>query len=38
VKIRDVENAQQKIISTLRVLQSKGAISNSTDGGDKYVN
>jgi flagellar motor switch protein FliG len=33
VKIRDVENAQQKIIATLRVLQSKGVISSD----DKYI-
>lgn len=37
VKIKDVENAQQQIISVIRALQADGAISIGGKGNDQYV-
>jgi flagellar motor switch protein FliG len=37
VRIRDVEAAQQQVITTLRQLQSEGAVTISRGGSDDYV-
>ncbi len=38
VKLREVERAQQEMISAVRVLESEGVISLAESGSDQYVN
>jgi flagellar motor switch protein FliG len=37
VRVKDVELAQQEVISTLRKLESEGVVSLRAAGGDQYV-
>jgi len=38
VKVKDVENAQQQIVSIIRKLDESGVISLKGGGGDEYIN
>ncbi|HSU32083.1 MAG TPA: flagellar motor switch protein FliG [Bryobacteraceae bacterium] len=38
VKLREVERAQQEMISTVRQLEAEGVVSLAETGGDEYVN
>ncbi len=38
VRIRDVEGAQQQVISAIRILQAEGTVSMGEGGDDQYVN
>jgi flagellar motor switch protein FliG len=38
VKVRDVETAQQQIVSVVRKLDESGVISLKGGGGDEYIN
>ncbi len=38
VKVKDVENAQQQIVSVIRKLDESGVISLKGGGGDEYIN